>query len=99
MVQASTSHNLQSSEQYGSIYCLKSIMLLSVRLPYGDCHIPSAHITPLAEEIRLCDNIFERLEKIKKFELHQKLEKEKRQVTKNQKKKEKSREARTAILI
>lgn len=51
----------------------------------------SKKITPLAEEIRLCDNIFERLEKIKKFELHQKLEKEKRQVTKNQKKKEKNR--------
>ena len=51
----------------------------------------SKKITPLAEEIRLCDNIFKRLEKIKKFELHQKLEKEKRQVTKNQKKKEKNR--------
>ena len=47
----------------------------------------SKKITPIAEEIRICDNIFKRLEKIKKFELHQKLEEEKRQIEKNQKKK------------
>ena len=51
----------------------------------------SKKITPIAEEIKLCDNIFKRLEKIKKFELYQKLEEEKRQATKNQKKKEKNR--------
>ena len=51
----------------------------------------SKRITPLAEEIRLCDNIFKRLEKIKKLELHQKLEEEKRQLDKNQKKKYRSR--------
>lgn len=34
----------------------------------------SKKITPLTEEIKLCDNIFKRLEKIKEFELHQKLE-------------------------
>ena len=51
----------------------------------------SKKITPLAEEIRLCYNIFKRLEKIKEFELQQKLEEEKRQLDKNQKKKEKNR--------
>lgn len=36
----------------------------------------SKKITPLAEEIRHCSNIELRLEKIKRFELHQKLEEE-----------------------
>ena len=51
----------------------------------------SKKITPLAEEIRLCDNIFKRLEKIKKFELHQKLEEEKIQIEKETKKKSKTK--------
>ena len=37
----------------------------------------SKQITPIAEEIRLCDNILIRAEKIRKIELHQKLENEK----------------------
>ena len=53
--------------------------------------IISKKITPLAEEIRLCDNIFKRLEKIKKFELHQKLEEEKIQIEKETKKKSKTK--------
>lgn len=40
----------------------------------------SKKITPLAEEIRLCDNIFKRLEKIKEFETHQKLENKKEEI-------------------
>lgn len=51
----------------------------------------SKKITPIAEEIKYCDNIFKRLEKIKGFELHQKLEDEKVQLEKNQKKKDKYR--------
>lgn len=47
----------------------------------------SKKITPLAEEIRLCDNVFKRLEKIKEFEIHQKFEKERKQSEKKQKKK------------
>lgn len=52
----------------------------------------SKKITPLAEEIRLCNNIFKRLEKIKKFELHQMLEKEKEETKKQIKKKIKNME-------
>ena len=51
----------------------------------------SKKITPLAEEIKHCDNILKRLEKIKQYELHQKLEDERKQFEKEQKKKEKSR--------
>lgn len=47
----------------------------------------SKKITPLAEEIRLCDNVFKRLEKIKEFEIHQKLEEERKQSEEKQKKK------------
>ena len=43
----------------------------------------SKKITPLAEEIKHCDNIRLRLEKIKKFEIHQKLEQQKK-ISKNQ---------------
>lgn len=53
MVQASRlpHHTIHSSlERYDSTYCLKSILLLSAGLPYGDCHVPSVHITPLAKE-------------------------------------------------
>ena len=52
----------------------------------------SKKITPIAEEIKLCDNIFKRLEKIKEFETHQKLEKEKEDIEKQINKKIKSKE-------
>ena len=39
-------------------------------------------ITPLAEEIKHCTNIELRLEKIKPFELHQKLEEEENKLKK-----------------
>ena len=45
----------------------------------------SKKITPLAEEIKHCDNIQKRMDKIKKYELHQKLE-EDRQKTEQQEK-------------
>lgn len=51
----------------------------------------SKKITPLAEEIKYCTNIELRLEKIKKFELHQKLEEERKQFEKEQAKKKKER--------
>lgn len=37
----------------------------------------SKQITPVDEEIRICNNILKRVEKIKKCELHQKLRQEK----------------------
>ena len=52
----------------------------------------SKKITPLTEEIRLCNNVLKRLEKIKKFELHQILEKEKEETKKQIKKKIKNME-------
>ena len=51
----------------------------------------SKQITPIAEEIRLCDNILKRAEEIKKRELHQKLEEEKTSLE-VKKKKDKNRE-------
>ena len=51
----------------------------------------SKKITPLAEEIKHCTNIELRLEKIKQFELHQKLEEERKQFEKEQAKKKKER--------
>ena len=51
----------------------------------------SKKIAPLAEEIRLCDNIFERLEKIKKLELQQKLKEERKQFEKEKTKKKKAK--------
>lgn len=51
----------------------------------------SKKITPLAEEIKHCDNIELRLERIKQFELHQKLEEEQKQFEKEQEKKKKAR--------
>lgn len=51
----------------------------------------SKKITPLAEEIKHCDNILKRLEKIKQYELHQKLENERKQFQKEQAKKKKDR--------
>lgn len=51
----------------------------------------SKKITPLAEEIRHCTNIELKLEQIKQFELHQKLEEERKQFEKEQEKKKKDR--------
>ncbi len=51
----------------------------------------SKKITPLAEEIKHCNNIELRLERIKQFELHQKLEEERKQFEKEQKKKDRIR--------
>ena len=51
----------------------------------------SKKITPLAEEIKHCDNIELRLERFKQFELHQKLEEEQKQFEKEQEKKKKDR--------
>lgn len=51
----------------------------------------SKQITPIAEEIRLCDNILKRAEEIKKRELHQKVEEE-RKPLEVKKKKEQNRE-------
>ncbi len=51
----------------------------------------SKKITPLAEEIKHCNNIKLRLERIKQFELHQKIEEERKQSEKEQNKKKKDR--------
>ena len=51
----------------------------------------SKKITPLAEEIKHCDNIELRLERIKQFELRQKLENEKKEFEKEQVRKKKDR--------
>ena len=51
----------------------------------------SKKITSLAEEIKHCLNIKLRLEKIKRFELHQKIEEERKQTEKKQEKKKKDR--------
>lgn len=51
----------------------------------------SKKIYPLAEEIKHCQNIEQRTERIRKFELHQKLENEKKQFEKEQEKKAKDR--------
>ena len=51
----------------------------------------SKKITPLAEEIKHCNNIELRLEKIKKYELYQKLENEKKEFEKEQVRKKKDR--------
>lgn len=51
----------------------------------------SKKITPLAEEIRLCNNILKRLERIKRFELQQKLKEERKQFEKEQTKKKKAK--------
>ena len=51
----------------------------------------SKKITPLIEEIKYCNNIELRLERIKQFELHQKLEDERKQAEKEQTKKKKEK--------
>lgn len=45
----------------------------------------SKQISPVDEEIGICNNILNRVEKIKKFQLHQKLEQEKRELENKQK--------------
>lgn len=47
----------------------------------------SKKITPLAKEIRHCTNIQKRMDKIKKYELHQKLEEERLKVEQQEKSK------------
>ena len=37
-------------------------------------------ITPISEELRHCQNIFKRVDKIKEFELHKQLEEEKQEL-------------------
>ena len=51
----------------------------------------SKKITPLAEEIKHCDNIQKRMDKIKKYELHQKLEEERLKVEQQEKTKSKNK--------
>ena len=51
----------------------------------------SKKITPLAEEIKHCDNIQKRMDKIKKYELHQKLEEERLKVEQQEKSKTKNK--------
>ena len=51
----------------------------------------SKKITPLAEEIRHCDNIQIRMDRIKKYELHQKLEDERQKAEQQEKSKTKNK--------
>ena len=51
----------------------------------------SKKITPLAEEIKHCDNIQIRIDRIKKYELHQKLEEERQKTEQQEKAKTKNR--------
>lgn len=54
----------------------------------------SKQITPLTEEIRHCNNIMQRMEKIKQYKEHQRLKQEKAQFEKEQDKKTKARQGR-----
>lgn len=51
----------------------------------------SKQITPLTEEIKHCNNIMERMKKIKQYQEHQKLQEEKTQFEKEQEKKKKDK--------
>ena len=51
----------------------------------------SKKITPLAEEIKHCDNIQIRMDRIKKYELHQKLEEERQKAEQQEKAKAKNK--------
>ena len=51
----------------------------------------SKQITPLAEEIRLCNNIVQRVDKIRQVQLHEQIEQEKEQFEKEQEKNKKDR--------
>lgn len=51
----------------------------------------SKQITPITEEIRLCNNIKQRVDKIKQYQLHEQIEQEKSQFEKEQEKNKKDR--------
>lgn len=51
----------------------------------------SKQITPITEEIRHCNNILQRVEKIKQYQLHEQIEQEKVQFEKEQEKNKKDR--------
>ena len=51
----------------------------------------SKQITPLAEEIRLCNNIVQRVDKIRQVQLHEQIEQEKEQFEKEQEKNKRDR--------
>jgi hypothetical protein len=51
----------------------------------------SKKITPLTEEIKHCNNIMQRMEKIKQYQEYQKLQEEKKQFEKEQEKKKKDK--------
>ena len=51
----------------------------------------SKQITPITEEIKLCNNIMQRVDKIKQVQLHEQIEQEKSQFEKEQKKNTKNR--------
>lgn len=51
----------------------------------------SKQITPMTEEIRLCNNIMQRVEKIKQIQLHKQIEQEKAQFEKEREKNKKDR--------
>ena len=53
------------------------------------CEEYSKQITPITEEIKICNNIIQRMEKIKQDQLHEQIEKEKAQFEKEQKKNKK----------
>ncbi len=45
----------------------------------------SKQITPIAKEIKYCNNIMQRMEKIKQYQLHEQIEQEKAQLDKQEK--------------
>ena len=51
----------------------------------------SKQITPITEEIRLCNNIVQRVDKIRQVQLHEQIEQEKAQFEKEQEKNKKGR--------
>lgn len=51
----------------------------------------SKQITPITEEIKHCNNIMQRMDKIKQIQLHQRIEQEKAQFEKEQEKKKKDK--------
>ena len=48
----------------------------------------SKQITPIAKEIKNCNNIMQRMEKIKQYQIHKQIEQEKIQFEKGQDKKQ-----------
>ena len=51
----------------------------------------SKRITPITEEIKHCNNIKQRMEKIKQYQLHEQIEQEKEQFEKEQEKNKKDK--------